>query len=228
MQHHKLRLSRATRDADLAVRVGSWVNYEKIRVQLMGSGFLEQTAMYNFRYKTAIFDIIPFGEILNGKSEILWPQDGKIMNMLGFEDAFRTAHKFRTSTGIEVRIASLSCLVMLKVIAWNDRPRERPQDPVDIDSIIANYLDAGNFDRLYDEHSDLVDMDPYTIDRAGAALIGRDLRVLCSHAARMEMEQILKRELSYSEGSVFFQQMAGFRKIDPYRDRISLMLSQMG
>lgn len=126
MQHHKLQPSGATRDADLAVQVSDWVNYKDLRIQLIASGFREQRATYNFIYHTAIFDIIPFGGILNGRSEMLWPQDGKIMNMLGFDDAFRTAHKFKTSAGIDIRIASLSSLVMLKVIAWNDRPRERP------------------------------------------------------------------------------------------------------
>jgi predicted nucleotidyltransferase len=112
---------------------------------------------------------MPFGDILTEKSEILWPEDGKIMNMLGFDDAFRTAHQFRTRMNLTLRIASLSSLVLLKVIAWNDRPSERPQD---INTITKNYLNAGQFDRFYDEHSDLAEMEPYTVERAGAAFIG--------------------------------------------------------
>lgn len=227
MQHHRINPLRATRDADLAVRTSSWANYEKMRIQLMEIGFQEQRAMYKFGYKTAIFDIIPFGDILNGKSEILWPQDGKIMNMIGFDDAFRTAHIFKTITGFDVRIASLSSLVMLKIIAWNDRPRERPQDPADIASIIENYLDAGNFDRLYVEHSDLVEMETYTMNRAGAALIGRDLSRLCSQDSIIQIKQILERELALAEASVFFQQMAGSENLDSQLGKISLMHSYL-
>jgi predicted nucleotidyltransferase len=227
MQYHKLQPSRATRDADLAVQVSGWVNYENLRIQLIASGFREQSTTHSLTYQSAIFDVIPFGGILNGKSEILWPQDGKIMNMLGFDDAFRTAHKFKTTTGSDVRIASLSSLVMLKVIAWNDRPRDRPQDPADVNSIIENYLDAGNLDRFYDEHSDLVEMERFTMERAGAGLIGRDLYTLCSNRPLMEMRHILERELALAEESIFFQQMAGNRSLDPYFDKISFMLSQM-
>ncbi len=164
---------------------------------------------------------------MDGKSEILWPQDGKIMNMLGFDDAFRTAHKFRTSTDVSVRIASLSSLVMLKVIAWNDRPHERPQDPADINAIIDNYLEAGNFDRFYDENSDLVEMENYTIERAGAALIGRDLHQLCSRGPIVELKRILQKELELSERSLFFQQMAGYNNIEPYIGKIEIMLSNI-
>ncbi|WP_141731387.1 nucleotidyl transferase AbiEii/AbiGii toxin family protein [Oligoflexus tunisiensis] len=227
MQYHKLQPSRATRDADLAVRIGSWDLYADLKARLIGLGFRQQRAEYNFHYKTAIFDIMPFGDIQTNKSEILWPQDGKVMNMLGFDDAFRTAHKFRTDNNIEIRIASLSSLVLLKTIAWNDRPRERPQDPMDIDTIISNYLEAGNFDRFYDENSDLAEMKNFTMERAGAALIGRDLYRLCSNRALEEMKGILERELDLSEISVFFQQMARRKNISVCIDQIQAMLSNM-
>lgn len=65
------------------------------------------------------------------------------------------------------------------------------------------------------------------MESAGAGLIGRDLRTLCSRRPLMEMRQILERELVLEEESVFFQQMDGNRGLDPYLDRISCMLSYM-
>lgn len=227
LQQHNIRPARATRDADLAVRIGSWDAFKKLRQHLISVGFKEYQAHYRFHYKAAIFDIMPFGDILTEKSEILWPEDGKIMNMLGFDDAFRTAHQFRTRMNLTLRIASLSSLVLLKVIAWNDRPSERPQDPQDINTIIKNYLDAGHFDRFYDEHSDLVEMDPYTVERAGAALIGRDLQRLCSHKPLEKMKQILERELQMVDASLFFQQMAGAENMALAMELVRIMLSNM-
>ncbi len=227
LQQHNIRPVRATRDADLGVRIGSWDAFKKLRGHLISVGFKETKVPHRFHYKAAIFDIMPFGDILTGKSEILWPEDGKIMNMLGFDDAFHTAHQFRTSTNLTLRIASLSSLVLLKVIAWNDRPTERPQDPQDINTIIKNYLDAGHFDRFYDEHSDLSEMDPYTVERAGAALIGRDLQRLCSHNPLEKIKQILERELQLADGSRYFQQMAGAENLALAMDLVRVMLSNM-
>ncbi|RYZ90433.1 MAG: hypothetical protein EOP04_03920 [Proteobacteria bacterium] len=208
LEKHGLSPERATRDADLAIRIKNWEIYAELRLKLIKKGFQQTRTQYNFTFKRAIFDIIPFGEIATEKSEILWPQDGKVMNMLGFEEAFNTSPRFTTKKNLKVRIASLASLVMLKTIAWKDRPRERTQDPLDIRTIISNYLDAGNFERFYDEHSDLVDMEPYTIERGGAALLGRDLLLLCSKDTLARVTSILKAELDNSQNSLFFRQMS--------------------
>jgi predicted nucleotidyltransferase len=96
-----------------------------------------------------------------------------------------------------------------------------------MNTIIKNYLDAGHFDRFYDEHSDLVEMDPYTVERAGAALIGRDLQRLCSHKPLEKMKQILERELQLVDASLFFQQMAGAENMALAMELVRIMLSNM-
>lgn len=224
---HKLTPERATRDTDLAIRVKSWEIYESLREKLTERGFIEKRARYNFSYKQAVFDIFPFGEITSGKSEILWPQDGKVMSVLGFEEAFKTCHRFELSGKLQLRIASLASLVMLKIISWSDRPHERSQDPLDISTIIYKYIDAGNSDRLYDDHSSIADMETYTLERAGAALLGRDLKILCSPMTLLKVSDILENELNDVESSVFFSQMSRSRPFESQVDLVRLMLSEM-
>ena len=223
---HNIKPERATRDVDFAVRVEDWDIYNELRRRLIEKGFKENRAPHIFIFKTATFDIIPFGEITTEKSEILWPQDGRVMTMLGFEEAFNTSHRFTTSKELRIHIASLASLVMLKIIAWKDRPTERSQDPLDISTIMRRYFDAGNRDRFYDDHSELADMEPFTVERAGAALLGRDLKKICAKSTLAKIKSILEDELHDVEASLFFQQMSRAVDLDSQIELIKLMLSE--
>lgn len=74
-----------------------------------------------------------------------------------------------------MRIISLPAMAVLKILAWNDR-RERDKHASDVMLLLRHYHAAGQFDRLYDEASDLLAAVDYDIELAGAALLGRDAR----------------------------------------------------
>jgi len=53
-----------------------------------------------------------------------------------------------------VQIPPLPGMVILKLVAWSDRPEDRDQDPGDILKIIEHYFDY-NYDEILEHHNDI-------------------------------------------------------------------------
>jgi predicted nucleotidyltransferase len=177
---HGLPSKRATLDIDFGVRVASWSEFNKLKELLLTTGLFEKTKeVQRLQYRAeSLVDILPFGDIADAKGEIRWPPDEDVvMSMVGFEDAYQAALavRVRTSPPLDIRVASTPGLTILKLVSWADRPQARTRDAVDLAYILENYLDAGNLDRLYEDHMDLVDIEGFDYVRAGARLLGRDI-----------------------------------------------------
>ncbi len=81
-----------------------------------------------------------------------------------------------------IPFVSAPALVMLKIIAMNDRPDDRSQkDSADIVFVIKHYLKIENRTRLRDSpHADIMESVDSDIELASATLIGRDIRKMVS------------------------------------------------
>ncbi|MEJ2196496.1 MAG: hypothetical protein P8X73_16790 [Ignavibacteriaceae bacterium] len=123
-------------------------------------------------------DFIPFGDVSTKDETIAWPdKDEKEMNLIGFDDAYMNTENIliQKDPKIFVRAASVECLVMLKIFSWNDRSTPiRLKDAKDLYLIITTYLKAGNEQRLFNEHQDLIEK-AKDYDLSGARLLGRDI-----------------------------------------------------
>ncbi|MDZ7773066.1 MAG: hypothetical protein U5K31_10070 [Balneolaceae bacterium] len=85
---------------------------------------------------------------------------GKAIYVNGLEEVFRKATVLAVDNDADVqfRVATLPAILLLKLIAYDDRPEKRTQDPGDIRGIIRNYFDIE--DRMiYDHHNDLFERD---------------------------------------------------------------------
>jgi len=101
------------------------------------------------------------------------------MVVLGFREAMEAAVAVKLPGGMEVAVASLPALALLKLFAWADRRYTQPgKDAGDLWLLLRNYLDAGNRERLYDEARHLFEAPDYDDDLAGAWLLGSDARQL--------------------------------------------------
>jgi predicted nucleotidyltransferase len=76
-------------------------------------------------------------------------------------------------------VASVPGLTLLKLIAWADRGAQNNKDAADLYRLLATYSDAGNFDRLYDQESALLEAVEFDLELAGAQLLGRDVARIC-------------------------------------------------
>jgi len=190
---------RATNDKDFGVRVSSWAEFEKLKKSLMTTGLFKETqAAQRLLYQGELrVDILPFGGIVGFQGEIRWPPDkAVVMSMVGFEDAYRAALqvRVRTSPPLDILVASTPGLTIMKLISWAGCPQERTRDALDLAFILEGYLDAGNHERLFEKHIDLVEVEDFDYVRAGARLLGRDLAKIGKPETIERIRGILAKE----------------------------------
>jgi len=130
---HGLTAGRATTDVDFAFALDNWDQFTAIKASLLANADFEQSKhvahRLHFRpeglehqYKV---DLIPFGGIETSPNTIAWPPDmAVLMNVAGFGDALAAAVSVQVSPGIEIAVASLPGIAILKLFAWADRGQE--------------------------------------------------------------------------------------------------------
>ncbi|WP_168710052.1 nucleotidyl transferase AbiEii/AbiGii toxin family protein [Massilia sp. Mn16-1_5] len=221
---HGLETTRATRDVDFAVAVSSWEEFARLKEQLIGTGAFragEQSQRLGFGENGAYpLDLVPFdGVERNG--EIAWPPKGDfVMNVAGYTEAYESALAVEIETGFTVKILSLPAMVVLKILAWNDRP-ERDKHASDVLLILRHYHQTGQFERLYDdEHIALLERHGYDAELAGAALLGRDAR---RDLASKTLAQVMKVFASEKHSERFIAQM--LRSQPGVGDRATLLFA---
>jgi len=172
---------RITNDIDFGINVRSWEDFDLLVDKLLKKGFYKLNENHKFGYKGLPgIDIIPFGKISSDKSSIKWQgKNGKEMSVLGYDEAFSNTEIVRISKYPEltVNVISSYALVLLKLISWNETFPAREKDAQDIYFIIQNYLNAGNNERLFLEHSDIVKSN-FDYELAGTRLLGRDIGLI--------------------------------------------------
>lgn len=190
---------RITMDIDVAIYMHSWDIFDAFKNQLMATKqFRQAKEVYRLVHENGIpIDIVPFGNIEAGAHHISWPPTHEIiMSVLGFEDAYLYASSVRISNMpiIDIRVANLTSLVALKIIAWNSRYPLSQKDALDVAFISRVYLDAGNQNRFAEEHSDMLTED-FDYLHASARLLGRDMTNVLSFETKAQVIQILDQEI---------------------------------
>lgn len=198
-QIYGIKIHRITNDIDFSVRVKNWEDYSKLVKKLEESGFSSTAVEHRFNYKSIpSIDIIPFGAISLPKHSIKWQgKEQKEMSVLGYEECYEDSILVRICEApiVDVRIASPRGLVLLKLISWEDAFPSRARDATDILYLMHNYIEAGNEDRLYDEHNDLVN-DDFDFELTGATLLGRDIAELSNPNTFDHITNLISNELA--------------------------------
>ncbi len=208
-----IKPSRGTKDIDFAVMVSDLNEYQKISNGLKSKGFNKVSAPWTFyspKFKVAI-DLLPFGEI----EENFTPNFNERhtdLHMLGFREVMEEA----TTVQIEEKIANIPALpgmVVLKLIAWSDRPEERENDLSDILKIIEHYYDLA-WDEIVEQHHDTMDQEPFDRKIIAAEVLGRNARLYLqkSDAISTRVLKVLNENLQDATKSVIAKDWA--RKLD--------------
>jgi predicted nucleotidyltransferase len=198
-QAHGINPGRNTRDLDLGVMLADWSAFQKARLALIESGQFAPLGdvLHNLRFQGIYeLDLIPFGAIEQADRTIAWPSGGDtVLNVFGFREAYANSLLVKLPDRARMHIVSLPALALLKLVAWEERRRQRPgADAHDLAIILRNYLDAGNQQRLYTEAADLLEAPDFDYDYAGAWLLGHDLAMLLPEAAQPRLAELLIRE----------------------------------
>jgi predicted nucleotidyltransferase len=219
---HGIAIARATMDIDFAFAVDDWKTYERLQEALLAGGNFTRDSRIQHRlhFNEALkVDLLPFGGVERADRTIAWPPQGAIVfQVLGYREAMANAVTVRLPSNQQIAVVSLPALAVLKLMAWHDRHYDQPRkDASDLWLVMRYYLEAGNYDRLYEEAAHLLNDPGFDLDRAGAWLLGYDARRVLlssedSETALASVERVLQPEI-LSDGPL---QLAGeMRNTDP-------------
>lgn len=173
---------RKTKDLDLAVMVGSSSEFQSLRslIATLPDFEPDENEPYRFFFKKSYeVDFLPFGEITNEKGQVeLSANKTFTLEMPGFNAVFPFAETVETEEGITLRVSSLSGIVLLKLLAWQDRP-EREKDIRDIDNILKHFY-LLHIEEIIQNSSDLIDLydekDVVFVESVSAHYVGRQIK----------------------------------------------------
>ena len=125
---------------------------------------------------------------------VAWPpEEDIVMRVAGFSDGLESAVLVRLDKNLVIPVVSIPVLLVLKLFAWVDRKHEK-RDAADIHTLLKEYGDTGNEDRLYGEELHILEAEGYDFELAGARLIGQDAAGLISEDTRNRARDILESE----------------------------------
>ena len=197
-----LKAGRATTDVDFAFALDNWEQFRTIKTFLVSNANFEESRHVahqlllrlpgsEHKYKV---DLIPFGGIEASPNTIAWPPDMNVMmNVAGYSDALAAAITVEVSPGINIAVASLPGIAILKLFAWADRGRENSKDAIDLVWLLRSYHEAGNEGRIYEEEGALAALETagYDIEAAGAWLLGNDAAAMVSAQTNRDLRDLL-------------------------------------
>jgi predicted nucleotidyltransferase len=171
--------SRITGDIDFAVFIDDKRTYENLRDYLINiEGFSPyKTNSFVLIWKGFIqVDLLPFGAIEDNNSKVTIGEVGLTsVNMPGFREIYdeglpelelEEQHRFKFCT--------LPGIVILKLIAWQDRPEIRRDDIKDISKILKHFFDM-YADEIYENHNDLFGNNEFDLNLIAARVMGREI-----------------------------------------------------
>ena len=140
-----IQTTRATLDVDLGIKVNSWDDVAKLIDGIIATGLFKPANKLNSRFvysKGTILDIVPFGLLETPSGKIKWPKDEAIMSTVGFEEAFIYSLdvRIRKSPQLDLKVCAPPAMVMMKLIAWNEKYPERIKDAQDIEFILKQCI----------------------------------------------------------------------------------------
>lgn len=189
---------RRTLDVDFGIAVRDWDHFNTLKSSMEQAGFTPHPhKIHRLIYNSTpavIVDLIPFGGVESADRTISWPpEEDIVMRVTGFSDGLESAVPVRLDKNLVIPVVSLPVLLVLKLLAWVDRKHEK-RDAADIHTLLKEYGDAGNEDRLYGEELNVLEAEGYDFELAGARLIGHDAARVISPDTRNRVRDILQSE----------------------------------
>ncbi len=171
-----IKPDRGTKDIDFAIMISSMQDFQSIVEQLVQFGFAKVAApwtLYHAEFNVVI-DLLPFGEIEQNFT-LDFNKRQVDLHVLGFREILGNA----TVVYIEekaVQIPTLAGMVILKLIAWSDRPEDREHDLYDILKIIEHYYEWNNEEILKKHYDTFIEAEEFDRLKIAARVLGRSAK----------------------------------------------------
>ncbi len=201
---HEVPPKRATSDLDFAIMIKDSDIFDELKKYLIEvEGFIpykENAFVLIWKDKTQV-DLIPFGELEHEGVATVKGTGFTSMNVEGFKEVFEKASEDIQTKDQKFKVCTLAGIVILKLIAWDDRPEMRGDDIDDIAEIIKNYFHF-NSEAIWEHHSDLF-TDENDLDEIASQYLGREIGKIISGNAKLieRIKTILGKGLSDSNSN---------------------------
>lgn len=203
---------RTTKDLDFAVMISDKEDYESVRTYLKGHKNFKDTKGNEFIMISPSgveIDILPFGAI-EIDDEVKLTGTGLInIKVNGFMEVYQAGTEEVTlKTGHIFKIATLPAIVLLKLIAYDDRPEIRFKDARDVINIITHFFDL-QAEMIYDEHADLFGDEEGSLNEISATVIGREMKKIVAGNENLynRLTGIITKHIALKEDSPFVRNM---------------------
>lgn len=186
---HFLALPRTTSDVDFAIVA----EQEEVEAMIGGAGWTrDKTATHRWRHaeSQSIIDVLPTPPRVLSAGRLQFDDGEKEMSMIGFDLALTNTVNVPVPLGaerLEVEVATLPALLLLKIVAWLDRPRERTKDLGDIARILDGSLDDDD-ERRWEEPLNMIEHEDQS-----AFFAGRELGAIIEPQHRTKLDELFAR-----------------------------------
>jgi len=180
--------SRGTRDVDVAVYVSDVEKFNALKSYLIskhGYTRLRENPLRLVLDGNYEIDLLPFNdETLYGTPRSIVSLVGVDFETSGIAAAFPKGLRVSQVGNTNFRSASMPALILMKLIAINERPEQRTiKDLSDILLVIKHYYSL-ELDAVFENHSDIYEL-TLTELQMSAHILGREIRLLI--ADQMDM-----------------------------------------
>jgi len=183
---------RETRDVDAVTSVGSWEDFDRLRRRLFETGFRQGSTPHELLFgEDVIVDLIPYGPAIVRDNRLEWRETGRVMSTLGIEEAFASAVRVEVAPGFSLPVVPVPALVLLKIIAYQDRPGERARDLGDMVYCFEHYEESIEDSRRFELVGVEAERQPVAFEEAGAYLLGIEVANLAKPESLVAIHRFL-------------------------------------
>jgi predicted nucleotidyltransferase len=188
---NKIKPRRTTGDIDFAVYVNNKGVYEALKEYLItqeGFSSYQQNAFVLIYKDGTEVDLLPFGAIEDEDRRVTVQGTGYTsVHVDGFHEVYENSLPEVEIGNHKFKFCSLPGIVLLKMIAWEDRPEARSGDIVDISDVFNHYFDMHS-DEIYEKHSDIFtaeDAENATLTELAARVMGREIKSIAQRNEKL-------------------------------------------
>lgn len=181
-----IKPARGTKDIDFAIMISTLQQFEEVVNDLVKVGFNKVKAPWTIIHPEydVVVDLLPFGEI-EENNKVGFNQRYTDLHVLGFKEVMKNSREYEIEDRV-VHVPPIPGMVLLKLVAWSDRPEDRANDPYDILKIIEHYNDL-EYESNMSEHYDLIPEEEEFDERIfSARILGRKAKEYLDESADLK------------------------------------------
>ena len=195
---HNIDPRRTTGDIDFAVLINTKRTYEALKEYL-----IEVEGFHPYKGNAYVLiwkgltevDLLPFGSIEDEDGSITVDNLGLTnISLQGFHEVYEEGLPQLDLEGKhQFKFCTLPGIVVLKLIAWDDRPEARRDDIKDISDILNHFFDMYD-EKIWESHHDLFIEEDTDLKHIAARVMGREIKKIAIRNEKLfdRLEGILK------------------------------------